>query len=275
MNPKDPDNPTTVGLIDRNQQKPGMGTAQTSSVARIWIVLTLVFLAVSIGLSGYIIYVKVFESQATTPGSKEYIRVTYPNYFKTPEEQKIFEEQYYRENTEVTAKPAEPDFNRTQLSSCFFTCSAYPTGNNSASQAFRRRRAAVRSPLMEWVTLYKTLHLMTRRDVNTSLSNPIYHGCCISRIFFTSPDTAIDVLGNNVTLTTIDNRRQYFPTQECKHAIGCTGCGCAQETGYYAAVVVNPLYPLSSGTQYVLDVIKIPGCCKCFNNRSPPTTSGK
>ncbi|CAL1531601.1 unnamed protein product [Lymnaea stagnalis] len=273
MNSKDPNNTTTVGLIDGNRQKPGMGKAQTSSVARIWIVLTLVFLAVSIGLSGYIISVKVVESQATTSASKEYIRVMYETYFKTPEEQKIFEEQYFRENTEDTAEPAEPDFNRTQLSSCFFTCSAQPTNPIYKNSTNRWIRAAVRSPLMEWLTLYKTVHSLTKRDVNTALGDKINQGCCISRHFFTTPDTDLKNFNKNVTLATIGNRRQYFPAQKCDHAVGCTGCGCAQERGNYAAVVNNPLYPRSSSAQYALIGIQIPrsGCCKCLNNRSPPT----
>ncbi|XP_055869593.1 uncharacterized protein LOC106069377 [Biomphalaria glabrata] len=229
-----------------------------SSPSRFWMVVAFFFISASLALVGFIIYVKVFEKPISRSIREAEVLNRYPLMFRTPEEQAIFEKQFYAENSAFNLETAEIATD-TQLQNCSFSCPSR-----------RRRSLATYHPLVEWINHYKGLHEMKKRDVTTQPGPNIYHGCCISRHYFVSPDFGSTISGTNYSLVQFDSRRQYFPSQICKHAENCRGCGCAQEINFFTAIVVNPNYPNDSYDPYTMVAIKLPGCCKCFNNLPAP-----
>ncbi|KAI8776244.1 CAunnamed protein product, partial [Biomphalaria glabrata] len=254
-----------VGLIDGAPKESSRSSGKmgaNSSASRVWIVVAILFIAASIALAGYIIYVKVVKKP--TPMTETEMIRRYPLMFRTPGEQEIFEKNFFEGNTFENLKMVE-NLTDPNTQFCSFSCSSYRQNVPN-----RKRSIGAHLPLMEWITLYKSIHAMTKRDVTTPLGPNIYHGCCISRHYFISPDFGLTVAGSNYTLVQYDDRRQYFPSQVCKHAKDCKGCGCAQETSLFSAIVVNPQYPHDSDDSYTMVAIKLPGCCKCFNNLASP-----
>ncbi|KAH9523994.1 hypothetical protein Btru_047838 [Bulinus truncatus] len=256
----------SVGLIDGQSKEKARGPdtmGSSSSAGRIWMVVAIVFIIASLALAGYIIYVKAFEQPSSTTMTEEQVVKRYPLMFRTEEEQKQIESQFMQENAEANLIPAD-NITDKRLTFCNFNC---PSVFNRTFLR-RKRSAADDLHMNELVLMYKTVHALNKRDVSTPLGSNIYHGCCISQHYFISPDSGVTSNGESCTVVQFgkSKRRQYFPSQKCQQANSCSGCTCAQETTFMTAVVVNKNYPSNSDEMYTLAAIKIPGCCKCFNN---------
>ncbi|BFZ21966.1 hypothetical protein BsWGS_25005 [Bradybaena similaris] len=173
-----------------------------------------------------LVCIKIVEQKEQS--LEETILQKYPGHFRTPEEQAIFEEQH---NRLAAINDSSPVTSGTTQDNCTFPCPFY-RNKRSPSQASARQV----------------------RD-----SGEVYHGCCISKPYLKKLDIAEDAYGNTVTVAKLKNISQYFPTETCETAAGCTDCLCAQGTALTAAVV------LGSDGQYIFKLIKVPGCCKCYN----------
>ncbi|KAH9523983.1 hypothetical protein Btru_047776 [Bulinus truncatus] len=169
--------------------------------------------------------------------------------FRTPEEQAEFENQRTK-SSRINLAP--------RIKKCMDRCYAYPyqwwsfdgldqtLDENFGQPTENQRNAAIQD------------------SGNRSSDNNVqYHGCCSSVPLSISPDTAKNQQGRVVRLVTIANRRQYFSTESCSQAKGCTTCECMQEPTFVTAVVYNS--SPASIFNISIDLIQVPGCCKCMN----------
>ncbi|BFZ21947.1 hypothetical protein BsWGS_24986 [Bradybaena similaris] len=224
------------------------------TTSRVWLVLTIVFAVSTLALVVYLVYIKIFEQKEQS--FEEKILLKYPGYFRTPEEQVVFEEQYNRlavfnDSSTVTSG--------TTNDNCTFSCPIYRI-RRSPSQT------SARQPLMEMVKIYSTIHALSKRAVIQNNGN-VYHACCISKHKFFVPDTAEDIDGNTVTVLKLMNQFQYFLTETCEHAADCTGCKCDLDTTLTSAVV--SISDSNNEATITVKMIRVPGCCKCLNGALP------
>ncbi|XP_041374374.1 uncharacterized protein LOC121387369 isoform X2 [Gigantopelta aegis] len=220
--------PGSVGLIDgqqnyrRNQPREPRPTACSG---RLWMILTVVFLISTIAAVGVLLW-REFGMQRQ---SKRDVLSLFPNFFRTPMEQKSYAEKVFKiEREEIVFTNKTVPSNDT----CTFSC-RYPR-----QQGMRKKRQA--SPGFT------------------------YHACCISETKFISPDSLENIFGISQTIVQFNDKKQFFQIQECSQVENCQGCNCAPSIQFVTAVVENEA---ASGDddQYMLDTVKILGCCKCIN----------
>ncbi|XP_005113384.2 uncharacterized protein LOC101848640 [Aplysia californica] len=252
---KDGHEPVELSLLDEKRghtkasddNKTNMGGSCSSN--RIWMVIAVVFVAISIGLSAYIVY----DNVSTKKLSEKEVVLKYPGYFRTPAQQAVYAAQIEQtlDNNVTIVPPA--NITNPDKRNCTFNC--------SGGRPQRKRRDAYESGLLEMVSAYQTVHALERRAASGTL---IYHGCCISKHMFDDPSELLNAHFEERTIAQFQGQRQYFLYQQCRHAPGCNGCTCGQETLLVTAVVENP--DTDSDVEYVLDLVRVPGCCKCYNN---------
>ncbi|XP_059158400.1 uncharacterized protein LOC131942512 isoform X2 [Physella acuta] len=99
-----------------------------------------------------------------------------------------------------------------------------------------------------------------------SNSRVSYHGCCESTSNLVTYETLPNMLGQNVTLVSLSNRKQYFTKETCRAAENCfLGCRCVMVDEIFSALVYNPLYPKSSNEKVILTFVHTPSFCRCYN----------
>ncbi|BFZ21937.1 hypothetical protein BsWGS_24976 [Bradybaena similaris] len=191
------------------------------------LVLTIVFAMSTLPLFVCLACIKIVEQKEQSFEKK--IDLKNSGYFRTPEEQVIFEEQY---NRLAAINDYSPVTSGTPQDNCTFSCPIYRSKRSPSQTSARQVQGG---------------------------GNTVAHGCCLSKPTVVRLDTAEDLDGNKVTLLQLENQYQYFQTETCQHADGCTGCRCIQFPTYTSAVV------LDTDGDSIIKQIKVPGCCKCVN----------
>ncbi|RUS81831.1 hypothetical protein EGW08_010423, partial [Elysia chlorotica] len=178
---------------------------------RIWMVLAALFIAISIALSIYLIYVKKTERtdvhvEEKPPGETEVLSM-YPAFFRTARQQEEFAAQYERMIQPWKIRKAPLD-SRKPTQTCSFRCfnQTVQTGYPSLVKrdtGGRKYHRAVRA----------TTHKLFKRQ--TTQSPDIHHACCISTPNYIDPTNALAIWGSNVTVIQYGAWRQYFPIEDC------------------------------------------------------------
>ncbi|XP_076459763.1 uncharacterized protein LOC143292930 isoform X2 [Babylonia areolata] len=184
------------------------------------------------------------------------IRLKFPGYFRTPEEQERLE----KANANLLLP--RPVRNESRV---FTRCFTNGYCERQTSPPPRLLNATTRP--------YPTVN-RTRRQVSTSPKCELdvyaeddltFHGCCVSYsdlLPLTTLPTAEPGQQGDVTIAQFPALKQYFETQQCCQAQNCTGCQCSQTYYVVSAVVARPS---GKGTLYRAEYVQVPGCCKCLN----------
>ncbi|XP_053386407.1 uncharacterized protein LOC123537982 [Mercenaria mercenaria] len=168
---------------------------------RVLVALVIVLSVVIAILVGVLIWRETREEEKAELTS-ENIMKAYPSYFRTDEEQQIFEQTFLEgiENRFTVLNVTAP-LNET----CAFNCfgGEFPA---------RRRRQA---------------------------GGGVLHGCCQSTVKFSFPNQKNNILGDRRILLQLKDAKQFFAEHQCKSVAGCTGCTCQQENEAHTAVVIK------------------------------------
>ncbi|XP_052810663.1 uncharacterized protein LOC128238608 [Mya arenaria] len=156
----------------------------------------------------------------------ENINSFFPAYFRSPEEQRLYEDSYMSGLTNRTlVKPSISD----PTKDCNFNCYGAP----------QRRKRQVAS---------------------------VEHGCCKSSVAFMAPTKRINVNGLERKLLQFATKKQYFAVHSCTALLNCGGCHCSQENGMYVGVAVKDgVVDPDDLDDIELDFFYFDGCCKCIN----------
>nr|XP_022322683.1 uncharacterized protein LOC111124112 [Crassostrea virginica] len=196
--------------------------------------LTLFFGVVTLALVGYIIYKEVIYKESLT---RENLIRRFPGYYWTHEEFLWYSRLLNSSMKDVTKlkyfeKPCNAD------------CPSQPWYRSN-----RRRR----------------------REVGVVASSEIYHGCCMSQLFYMAPLQQPNQHGTLRTLFhLLPDAQQFFKVSWCYEHYECTGCSCMYEEEMYSAVVVKAGVTVADATldDLEIDVLVFNGCCKCVNDGS-------
>ncbi|KAK6165430.1 hypothetical protein SNE40_022358 [Patella caerulea] len=234
----------TIGLMDgkknykRQPQKPQKSRSCSSS--RLWIFFTVLFFLTTVGILAAFIWRHTLYEECAD-GNETQVYQKYRGFFRTPEEQQKFALKEYERQTNESIIANETVYNNA---SCNISCrkglnTEYPTRQSDPTPSFQT----------SGVTL-----------------GPIsFNGCCQSQTYFQSPDTAEGIDGQIKVLAVDGNRRQFFRTEACKHAVGCTGCTCTRIMESFTALIVNTDVDDDDENRFEITAIKLLGCCKCLN----------
>ncbi|KAK3594271.1 hypothetical protein CHS0354_008853 [Potamilus streckersoni] len=157
----------------------------------------------------------------------------FQGYFRTPEEQESFVNNLNRLNTgqPIVVNQTVYDF---RYNNCSIDC-------NGSNPKFRRKR-------------------------QTYASGSIFHGCCVSNTYFSSPNAKMNVFGVNRTLVQYQGWKQYFQATNCSSVLGCTGCICIQDRSIQTAVVVKAgVTSPDDVDDFEISFFYFDGCCTCRN----------
>ncbi|GFO25104.1 hypothetical protein PoB_005160900 [Plakobranchus ocellatus] len=226
--------------------------------SRIWMLLAVTFMAISIALSIYLVYDKGVKDdevkEVAVSSNATEVLAKYPTYFRTEMEQRAVEIklQAVRRSQEKKKAPMNADYPALV---CQFNCRniTKPARRKRSPQKLIARKSTTKRE--QW-TLRTVFHRLVRR----STQDESHHACCISEVSFITPATGMTDQGETVTIVQFPNHKQYFQTESCSQIENCTGCTCAQEQTLVSAIV------LVSADTVTVKYVAIPGCCKCFNN---------
>ncbi|XP_052790249.1 uncharacterized protein LOC128224451 isoform X1 [Mya arenaria] len=159
----------------------------------------------------------------------ENINSFFPGYFRSPEEQRLYESRYMSGFTNRTVvEPRISYFDTT----CGFSCRS-----TFAKKLKKRQLAAVE------------------------------HGCCRSNVAFIAPNKRSNVNGRERTILQFGTNKQYFAVHSCTALRFCRGCQCSQENGMYIGVAVKDgVKKVDDLDDVELDFFYFDGCCKCIND---------
>ncbi|KAL3853953.1 hypothetical protein ACJMK2_013247 [Sinanodonta woodiana] len=224
---------TARALVDgatnyRRKQNNTSTQKNGSCTTRLLLGLTIVFFLTTVAAIAVLLWRELIYHRPTEP-LKEKVLAKFSGYFRTPEEQKSYERNLIDLDNEqpiVVNRSIHTIYN-----SCSINC-----GQNS------------------------------RRKRQTYAAGSIYHGCCVSNPYFTSPDTKMNISGVTKTIAHYVNMRQYFPVTNCSSRIGCTGCTCVQDRSVQTAVVFKAGVTTPDDIEdYEINFFYFDGCCTCRN----------
>ncbi|CAC5408341.1 unnamed protein product [Mytilus coruscus] len=185
---------------------------------------------------------KLLTSRKFTTITKENLQKYFPGYFRTPSEQLEYERLilYGSKNKIPVSTQSMAPYNYH----CNVDC---------------RRR-------------YGPFHNMRfKRQARGGSGNndDFMHACCVTNVFFETPDLKPSVNGDNRNLLHLPGMRQVFKVENCSQAAGCTGCRCMHEQSLASAVVIKKPIPPSLADEIddlEIELFYFSGCCKCVNN---------
>ncbi|XP_011417104.3 uncharacterized protein [Magallana gigas] len=224
------------------------GAARSSvckgTLTKVLTALTILFGAATVGLAAYIIYKQVIYKESLT---RESLIRRYPGYFWTLEE-------YYWYSRLLNSSLKDSTVSKYFEKPCNSDCPSQPW-----YRASRRRREV------------GVVAGRKRREVGVIASSQIYHGCCMSQLFYMAPLQQVNEEGILRTLFhLLPDAQQFFKVSSCVKHLECTGCHCMYEQEMYSAVVVKPgIAVADAGLEDLeIDVLVFNGCCKCVNDGS-------
>lgn len=208
-------------------------SACKGALTKVLTFLTILFGAATVGLTAYIIYKQVIYKESLT---RESLIGRYPGYFWTLEE-------YYRYSKLLNSSLKDSTVSKYFEKPCNTDCPSQP-----------------------WYRVKRR-----RREVGVVASSEIYHGCCMSQLFYMAPLQQVNENGILRTLFhLLPDAQQFFKVSSCIEHFRCTGCHCMYEQEMYSAVVVKPgIAVANAGLEDLeIDVLVFNGCCKCVNDGS-------
>ncbi|KAK3594272.1 hypothetical protein CHS0354_008854 [Potamilus streckersoni] len=225
---------TARALVDgatnyRRKQNDSSTQKKGSCTTRLLLGLTIFFFLTTVGTLAVFLWRELVYHRPTEP-LKDKVLAKFPGYFRTTEEQKLFEGNFSDLNTgqPVMVNQSIYDYGYT---SCSINC----------RQNFRRKR-------------------------QTYAPGSIFHGCCVSNTYFASPETKMNIFGVMKTIVHYVNVRQYFQATNCSSVIGCTGCRCTQDRSVQTAVVFKAGVTTPDDIEdFETNFFYFDGCCTCRN----------
>ncbi|GFR67649.1 hypothetical protein ElyMa_003712100 [Elysia marginata] len=217
--------PASEGLVVTLISPANITMGKDCPSSRTWMILAIIFIAISVGLSIYLIVDKVKDNddsdkQLTKSSSDDEIYAAYPSFFRTEDEQKKFEEDHQMLiNMDIKKAPVGLPY---AANNCSYEC-------------------------------------VNETSLGPS-SSYVYHACCRSVAVHRILKTALTTKNVLVTVVQLVNKKQRILFEECWHMANCAGCTCGNTQTYVQAIVYLPNGIIT------LENIRVPGCCKCFNN---------
>lgn len=207
--------------------------AKKGTLTKVLTFLTILFAAATVGLAAYIIYKQVIYKERLT---RENLIRRYPGYYWTMEE-------YFRYSRLLNSSLKDSTVSKYFEKPCNTDCPSQP-----------------------WYKVGRR-----RREVGVVASSEIYHGCCMSQLFYMAPLQQVNENGILRTLFhLLPDAQQFFKVSSCIQHLECTGCHCMYEEELYSAVVVKPGIAVADAAldDLEIDVLVFNGCCKCVNDGS-------
>ncbi|PVD38081.1 hypothetical protein C0Q70_00692 [Pomacea canaliculata] len=185
--------------------------------------------------------------------SPAFVMNAFPGYFRTPEEQRNYEL--------LTFQPPENTSEVFNVSSKYSAC--YQDCNTPTANPYPSYRDSF--PISNTSSFLGPLQdvLQTSCSIDDLDDQLTFHSCCMSIMSFFAPTELPSGKDSEKTLkiAQFSDAKQYFEKEECCQTEGCTICKCKQASTLVTAVVVE----WSPSPKYRVDLVRVPGCCKCVN----------